>query len=210
MSPIFSSYSVWEPLWGAKCIAVSSLLYSLVKRYEEEVPLCFRNCLDNGPLSILAMVGLEVNILVTVSRSMICWWHWVLMLMDADMYPANVSAPTELYTCADIIFNKILDIVLMHLGKCVIYLPWSVANVPLRNHSYVNVPAEETLIIAIHSVETTSTPRITNAKWGFLNLFDIPIRKWTKFTTSFLMWAKPDKEKQFEYVFAEKKITKSF
>ena len=45
------------------------------------------------------------------------------MLVDAGMYPANVSAPTELYTCTDIIFNKILDIVLMHLGKCVIYLP---------------------------------------------------------------------------------------
>lgn len=206
MSPIFSSYWVWEPLWGAKCTAVSSLLYSWVKRYEEEVHLCFRHCLDNGPLAILAMLGLEVKILVTVSRCIICWWHWVLMLMDAaGMYPANVSAPTQLYTCADIIFNKILDIVLTHLGKCVIYLPWSVANVPLRNHSYVNVPAEETLIIGIHSVETTSTPRITNAKWGFLNLFDIPIRKWTKFTTSFLMWVKPDKEKQFGFVFAEKK-----
>ena len=98
------------------------------------------------------------------------------MLVDAGMYPANVSAPTELYTCADIIFNKILDIVLMHLGKCVIYLPLSVVNVPLRNHSYVNA-AGETLTIGIHSVETTSTPRITNAKSGFLNLFDIPIRK---------------------------------
>ena len=127
--------------------------------------------------------------------------------LDAGMYPANVSAPTELYTCADIIFNKILEIVLMHLGKYVIYLPLSVANVPLRNHSYV--PAEETLITRIHSVETTSTPRITNAKWGFLNLLDIPIRKWTKFTTSFLMWVKPDKEKKFGYVFAEKKTTKS-
>lgn len=125
--------------------------------------------------------------------------------MDAGMYPANVSAPTELYTCADIIFNKILDIVLMHLGKCVIYLPSVTLSCKLRNHSYVNVPAEETLIIGIHSVETTSTPRITSAKWGFLNLFDIPIRKWTKFTTSFLMWVKPDKEKQFESVFAEKK-----
>lgn len=129
--------------------------------------------------------------------------------MDAGMYPANVSAPTELYTCADIIFNKILDIVLMHLGKCVIYLPSVTLSCKLRNHSYVNVPAEETLIIGIHSVETTSTPRITNAKWGFLNLFDIPIRKWTKFTTSFLMWVKPDKEKQFESVFAEKKKRQS-
>ena len=182
MSPIFSSYWVREPLWGAKCSAVSSLLYSWVKRYEEEVHLWFRHCLDNGPLAILAMVGLEVNILVTVSRSIICRWHWVLMLMDAGMYPANVSAP---YTCTDIIFNKILDIVLMHLGKCVIYLPWSVANIPLRKHSYGNVPAEETLIIGIHSLETTSTPRITSGKWGFLNLFDIPIRKWTKFITSF-------------------------
>ena len=27
------------------------------------------------------------------------------MLIDAGMYPANVSASTELYTCADIIFN---------------------------------------------------------------------------------------------------------
>jgi len=118
-----------------------------------------------------------------------------------------VRSYSELYTCADIIFNKILDIVLMYLGKCVIYLPLSVANVPLRNHSYV--PAEETLIIGIHSVETTSTPRITNAKWGFLNLFDIPITKWTKFTSSFLMWVKPDKEKQFGYVFAEKKKRQS-
>ena len=84
--------------------------------------------------------------------------------MDAGMYPANVSAPTELYTCADIIFNKILDIVLMHLGKCVIYLPSVTLSCKLRNHSYVNVPAEETLIIGIHSVETTSTPRITSAK----------------------------------------------